>query len=186
MFKNTDQFSASTKASVDAQLTAMNDFANKAFQSVAELVELNISTAKASLEHASAAAHQLMAAKDPQEVIALTSSQAQPNAEKALAYGKHLASITAKAQADFTKAAEARLAETTRHVSTLIDDLSKSAPAGSEKAIEMLKATIVNANVGYEQLSKATKQATETMEEKISEAVKHFAPATEKPSRAKK
>lgn len=186
MFKNQDQFSTATKASIDSQLTAMNEFANKAFQSVAELVELNISTAKASLEHASAAAHQLMAAKDPQEIMSLTSSQAQPNAEKALAYGKHLASITAKAQADFTKAAEARLAETTRHVNTLIDDLSKSAPAGSEKAVEMLKATIVSATAGYEQMTKATKQATETMEEKINEAVKHFAPATEKPSRAKK
>lgn len=186
MFKNADQFSNATKATIDSQLTAMNDFATKAFQSVAELVELNISTAKASLEHASAAAHQFMDAKDPQEIIALTSSQAQPNAEKALAYGKHLASISAKAQADFTKAAEARMAETTRHVSTLIDDLSKSAPAGSEKAIEMLKETIVKASAGYEQLTKATKQATETMEEKINEAVKHFTPATEKPSRAKK
>lgn len=186
MFTNADQFSSATKNSIDSQLTAMNDFASKAFQNVAELVELNISTAKASLEHASAAAQQLLAAKDPQEVIAMTTSQAQPNAEKALAYGKHLASITAKAHAEFTKAAEARLAETTRHVSTLIDDLTKSAPAGTEKAVEMLKATIANANAGYEQMSKATKHATETMEEKINEAVKHFVPATEKPSRAKK
>ena len=186
MFKNADQFSSATKASIDSQLTAMNDFANKAFQSVAELVELNISTAKASLEHASAAAHQLMDAKDPQEVIALTSAQAQPNAEKALAYGKHLASISAKAQADFTKATEARLAETTAHARKLIDDLSKSAPAGSEKAIEMLNAVLASASTSYEQMSKATKQATESMEEKINEAVKHFVPATEKPSRAKK
>jgi phasin family protein len=183
---NADQFSTATKASIESQLSTMNEFANKAFQSVAELVELNISTAKASLEHASAAAHQLMAAKDPQEIMAMAQSQAQPNAEKALAYGKHLASITAKAQADFTKAAEIRMAETSRHVSTLIDDLTKSAPAGSEKAIEMLKATIAGAHTGYEQMTKATKQATEKMEEQINEAVKHFAPATEKPSRAKK
>ena len=186
MFKTPDQFSAATKASIDAQMAAMSEFANKAFHSVAELVELNISTAKASLEHSAAAAQQMMAIKDPQELMSLTSTQAQPNAEKALAYGRNLASIASKVQAEFTKAAEARLAETSRQVSTLIEDLSKSAPAGSENAIAMLKTTIANATAGYEQLSKASKQASETMEENISQAVKNFTPATEKPARAKK
>ena len=93
MFTTADQFSNATKASIDAQIAAMNDFANKTLHSMAELVELNIATAKASLEHSSAAAQQILSAKDAQEVFALTSSQAQPNAEKALAYGRHVASI---------------------------------------------------------------------------------------------
>lgn len=186
MFSTADQFSNATKATIDAQLAAMNELATKAFSSVAELVNLNVTAAKASLEHSSAAAQQILSAKDPQAFFSLASAQAQPSAEKALAYSRHLADIASKAQAEFTKAAELRLAETTRHVSALIDDLSKSAPAGSENAIAMLKGAIANANAGYEQLSKASKQASETMEDNLNQMVKQFVPSAEKPARAKK
>jgi len=167
-------------------MAAMNDFANRALHSMAELAELNIATAKASLEQTSAAAQQILSAKDPQEIIALTSSQAQPNAEKVLAYGRHVASIATRAQADFTKVTEARISETSRQVNKLIDDLSKAAPAGTENAISMLKASVANASAAYEQLVKVGKQAAETMEDSMTEAPKHFVPATEKPARSKK
>lgn len=186
MFSNADQLSNATKASIDAQLTAMSELANKALHSVAELVELNLSTVKDSLATTSAAAQQMLAAKDAQDVLNLSSQQAQPNAEKALAYGRHLASIATKAQAEFTKATEARIAETTKQVNKLIDDLSNAAPAGSENAIALLKASVANANATYEQMSKTSKHAIDTLEENFSEAAKHFVPATDKPGRAKK
>ena len=71
MFTNADQFSHATKASIDAHIAAINDFASKTLHSMAELVELNIATAKASLEHGSAAAQQILSAKDAQEVLRL-------------------------------------------------------------------------------------------------------------------
>lgn len=187
MFSTADQLSNATKASIDAQLAALNDIASKALHSVAELVELNLSTAKESLAHSAAAAQQILTAKDAQEVFTLTSAQAQPNAEKALAYARHLASIATKAQSELTKATEARVAETTKQVRKLIDDLSSAAPAGSENAVAMLKASLDNANLTYEQLVKASKHAIETLEGSVNEAAKHFVPAgADKPARAKK
>ena len=186
MFTTPEQLSKATKESFDAQLAAMNELATKALHSVAELVELNIATAKESLAHTQAAAQQMLSAKDAQDLVNLTSSQAQPGAEKALAYGRHLASIATKAQADFTKATEARIAETTKQVNKLIDDLSHAAPAGSENAIALLKASVANANASYEQISKASKHAIENLEENFTEAAKHFNAATDKPARAKK
>ena len=186
MFTTADQLSNATKASIDAQLAAMNDIANRALHSIAELAQLNISTAKTTLEHASSAAQQLLAAKDAQEVIQLTSSQAQPSAEKALAYGRHVANIATKAQADLTKATEARVAETSQQFTKLIDDLSKAAPAGSENAISLLKASVANANAAYEQLMKASKNAIDVVEEHINDTTRHFAQAAEKPARSKK
>ena len=78
MSSTADQFSNATKATFEAQMAAMNDFANRALHSMAELAELNIATAKASLEQTSAAAQQILSAKDPQEIIAMTSSHAEP------------------------------------------------------------------------------------------------------------
>lgn len=187
MFSAADQLSTATKASIDAQLAAMSELANKALHSVAELVELNIATAKESLAHTSTAAQQMLSAKDAQEFFSLTSAQAQPQAEKVLAYGRHLASIATKAQAEFTKATEARVAETTKQVTKLIDDLAKAAPAGSENAIAVLKASANTAATTYEQIVKASKHAIETMEDNVNEATKHFVPATaDKPARSKK
>ena len=181
MFTSATQLSNATKASIDSHLAALNEFAAKALTTVAEVAELNMATAKASLEHASAAAKQVLAAKDAQEVMQLTSAHAQPNAEKALAYGRQLASIATKTQAELAQATE-----TSRQVNKLIDELSKAAPAGSEKAIEMLKASVANSHSAYEQLTKATKHAIETIEENVAESTKHFASTTQKPARSKK
>jgi len=186
MFTTADQLANATKASIDAQLTAMNEIANKALHSVAELAELNLATTRATLEHASSAAQQLLSAKDAKEVIQLSSSQAQPGAEQALAYGRHLAGIASKAQAELTKTTETRVAETSLQVTKLLNDLSDAAPAGSEQAIALLKTSVANANAAYEQLLKASKNAISTVEESFNEAAKHFVPATEKPARSKK
>lgn len=186
MMSTADQLSNATKASLDAQLAAMSEIAAKALHSVGELTELNIATTKADLEHAFAAAQQILAAKDAQEVLQLSSSHAQPNAEKALAYSRHLARIASKAQAELAKAAEARVSETSRHVTQLIGELSKAAPPGSEKAISMLMGSVASANAACEQLIKASKNAIESLEENFNEATKHFASSTEKTTRSKK
>jgi phasin family protein len=184
MFTSATQLSNATKASIDSHLAALNEFAAKALTTVAEVAELNMATAKASLEHASAAAKQVLAAKDAQEVMQLTSAHAQPNAEKALAYARHMASIMAKAQTEFTSATETRIGQSTRQINQLIDEMSKSAPAGSENVITLLKASVANTNAAIEQMVKGSKQALATMESGFEEISSQMSAA--KPSRAKK
>ncbi|NUU03828.1 TIGR01841 family phasin [Herbaspirillum robiniae] len=189
MFSYQDQFSAATKSNLQAQLDLINNLTAKAFEGVEKIVELNLSATKASLEEAAAAAKQLAAAKDPQELLALAAAQAQPGADKATAYGRHLAGIVSTTQAEFTKAAEAQIADTSRKLSALIDEISKNAPPGSEQAVSLLKATLTNANAAYEQLSKNSKQAVETLEANLANATKQFTAAAEKATastRAKK
>ncbi|GAA4020703.1 phasin family protein [Actimicrobium antarcticum] len=186
MFSFQDQFSAATKANFEAQLALITTLTSKAFEGVEKLVELNLTAVKSSLEESTVNAKQLMAAKDPQEFLALSTSQAKPSAEKALAYSRHVASIATSAQAEFTRAAEAQIAETSRKVSALVDDVSKNAPAGSENVIAMMKSVISNANAGYEQLTKSTKQAVQTMEANVTSATEQFTQAADKATRAAK
>ena len=189
MFSYQDQFSAATKVNLQAHLDLINNLTAKAFEGVEKIVELNLSATKATLEEATAAAKQLAAAKDPQELLSLAAAQAQPGAEKATAYSRHLAGIVSSTQAEFTKAAEAQISETSRKLSALIDEISKNAPPGSEQAVSILKATLTNANAAYEQLSKNSKQAVETLEANLANATKQFTAAAEKTvasARAKK
>jgi phasin family protein len=187
MLNISEQFTSASKANFDAQLAILTTLTSKAFDGVEKLVELNINTAKSSLEDSAAVAKELLAAKDPQEFFSLTSAKAQPNAEKAVAYGRQFATIAAATQAEFTKAAEAQTAEASRKVIALVDDVAKNAPAGSENAIAILKSAIGNANAGLEQITKSTKQAVETLESTLNNAVSQFTQAAEKTtSRAKK
>lgn len=164
MFTIPEQFSAASKATFESQLALLTALTNKTFEGVEKVLDLNISAAKESLEESNAAAKQFFSVKDAQELASLIAAQTQPNAEKALAYGRSLASIASSVQAEFSKAAEAQIAETSRKVLELVDEVTKNAPAGTENAIALVKSTIGNVNAGYEQLSKTTKQAVETLE----------------------
>lgn len=179
-----EQLSAATKASMEAQFSLMNTIANKAFENIEKIIELNMSAAKASLEEANATTKQLLSAKDPQEFLTLASTQTQPNAEKIMAYARHLSNIASQAQAEITETTETQISETSQKVLSLIDELTKNAPAGSEHATAFIKSAINNTNATYEQLSKITKQASEALENNVNSTVGQFTKAASKTAKA--
>lgn len=174
MFAIPEQFSNATKANLESQFALMSSLTSKTFESMEKLVELNINTARATLSDSSSAARQLLAAKDPQEFFQLSAAQAQPNAEKALTYSRQLASIASGTGAEFSKAAEGQIVEANRKVIALVDEVSKNAPAGSETFVAAVKTAISNANAGYEQFSKTTKQAVEAIESNLNAAISQY------------
>jgi phasin family protein len=180
MFSIPEQFSTATKTSMEAQFAIFSTLTGKAFEGVEKLIDLNLNAAKSSMEEASTTAKQLLSAKDAQEFFSLSAAQAQPTAEKATAYGRQLAAIAADTQAEFTKTAETQIAETNKKVISLVEEVSKNAPAGSENAVAMLKSAIGNANASFEQFSKSSKQAVDTIETNLASAVSQFTQATEK------
>lgn len=188
MFSNTEQFSNATKALFESQLAVFNSLTSKTVESVEKVVALNMAAVKASTEEGFAMAQKITDAKNPQAVMDLSQSQVKFNAEKAAVYSRHFADIAAGLQAEFTKAAEKQLSDTKAKVESLIDDVTKHAPKGSENAVVMLKNAISTANAGLEQLTKVTKQAVETVEAQVVKATDEFAHAVEKtvPAKGKK
>jgi phasin family protein len=184
MFAIPEQFSNATKANLESHFALMSSLTAKTFEGLEKLVDLNINAAKATLEESSATARQLLAVKDAQEFFSLTAAQAQPSAEKALSYGRQLASIAAGTGAEFSKAAEAQIVEANRKVIALVDEVSKNAPAGSENVVAAVKTAISNANAGYEQFSKTAKQAVEAMESNFNSAVSQFSQTARKATEA--
>lgn len=182
MFSFQEQFSAATKTQFEAQIAMLTALTNKAFESVEKVIDLNMNVAKASMQESAANVQQLLSAKDPQEFFSLTTAQAQPNTEKAIAYGRHLAGIASTAQTEFTKAAEVQIADTNRKMIALVEEVTKNAPAGSENAVAFMKSAIGNANAGYEQMTKTTKQAVEAMEVNMNTAATQMTQAATKAS----
>ena len=180
MFTVPEQFTNATKASFDTQIAAMTTFAQKAFASVEKIVELNMTVTKQAFAESTAAAQELISAKGPQEFIAITTAKAKPSADKFVAYGRELASIASAAQADFSREAELQIADTRRKVASLVDEVSKNAPAGSESVVAMVKTAMGNANEGFDQFSKTAKQAKDAIEANVSSTVSKMSQAAEK------
>jgi phasin family protein len=180
MFSIPEQFSSAIKANFEAQLAMFNALTGKALEGATKVIELNVSAAKASVAESAVTSRQLLSAKNPQEFFALSAAQAQPNTEKALAYGRQLAAIASSTQAEFTAAAETQIAAVQRKVIGLVNEASKNAPAGSERAVAILKSAFDNANAGYEQLTKTARQAADALDANLTTVTKQFSQALEK------
>jgi len=180
MSTTAEQFSAAAKANFETSLALYTDLTTKTLAGIEKLIELNLSAGKASLQESAATTQKLFAAKDPQEFFSLSAALAQPNTEKAVAYGRHFASITSSTQAELTKVAEAQAAETRRKVVEFVDQATKNVPPGAEGAVAFFKSAIGSANASYEQLAKNTKQAVETIESNVNNAVDQLSQAAAK------
>jgi phasin family protein len=161
-----EQFAAAQKANLEA----LFGLTNKAFEGIEKLVELNLQVVKSTIAEGQETAQRALSVKDPQEMLALQASTAQPMAEKVLSYGRHVYEIASATQAEFARVAEAQFEEQNRKVQTLVDNISKNAPAGSETAVAVMKSAISAANTTYETVHKATKQAVEIAESNFNAA----------------
>ncbi|MBP1204852.1 phasin family protein [Duganella sp. 1411] len=170
MFTNPEQFANATKALFEFQLETFNALTNKAVQGVEQVVALNMATAKSQLEDGLAAGKEISQAADPKAAMSLAAAKLQPGVAGANAYNQQLGVIIAEIREEFTRAADAHVAEAKSNLSALIYDVTKNVRPGSENAVQIVKTAIDNAFSGYEQVTKATKQAVQAVEAQIAKA----------------
>jgi phasin family protein len=161
-----EQFAAAQKANLET----LYGLTTKAFEGVEKLVELNLQVVKSTLAESQENAQRALSVKDAQELLALQASLAQPIAEKALSYGRHVYEIVSSTQGEFARVAEAQYEEQNRKVQALVENVAKNAPAGSETAVAVMKSAITAANTTYETVHKAAKQAVEIAESNFNAA----------------
>jgi len=157
-------------AAYQQNLETLFALSQTAFSGIEKMVALNLNVAKANLADSVNKTREVLAVKDPQELLAWNASQLQPAAEKAVAYSRLMYDIATSTQAEFTKVAESQLADANAKFVALIDTAAKNAPAGSETAVAMMKSAVAAANSAYDSLSKATKQAVEIAEANVTAA----------------
>jgi phasin family protein len=160
MYATPEQFSASSKAGVEALV----GLANAHFAALERLSALNFSASKSAFEDCINYARALAGAKDAQEFANLSTTATQPTLEKALAYSRNVYELSTQAQSEFTKALEAQAAEFNKSMAVLLEKVSKNAPAGSDVAIAAVRSALAAANTAYDNFSKVAKQASDVVE----------------------
>ena len=147
-----------------ANMETLFGLTHKAFESVEKLVDLNLQATKAALAETASNTQAAMSVKDAQELIALQASLMQPLAEKTAAYSRELYDIASGAGAEFGQMAEAKAADAHKAFLSVVDNVAKNAPAGSESAVAAMKNAVAAATTAMENVQKAVKQAQDLAE----------------------
>ncbi|MFM0337106.1 phasin family protein [Paraburkholderia fungorum] len=134
--------------------------AQQTFQCFEGLVRLNLQTVKATLAESEQAWQAAVSGKTPVELFVHQANAAQPVAENALSYHRHVLEIANSAQAGILKVIEARYTQSNARLQTAVDNFARHAPAGSEAAVTVLKSAVASAGAAYDAMRKATAQAT--------------------------
>ena len=184
MFTNPEQFASATKTLFELQMMTFNALTSKAVDGVEQVVALNMATAKNSVAGSMAAGKEMSQAKDAKAAMAVAAEHAKPNVEGVVEYGSQLKVIIDEIQTEFTRAADAHIAEAKSTWSALIYDVTKNVKPGSENAVQIIKAAIDNAFQGYEQVTQATRQAVQVVEEQIAKATEQVAPNEKRAKKA--
>jgi phasin family protein len=122
-----EQFSEAHRLQLDTQFNLISTFAGKAFESVEKIIALNMDASRASMEKSSALMRQMMAVKDPRDLIALT-NQTQSQFDSALAYGRQLLGIATDV-ATTPAAAAAFMPASVAPSAALLAKVPRAAPA---------------------------------------------------------
>ncbi len=176
MYLTSEQIQATNKANMETLLA----IANAQFAAFEKLANINASAVKSAFEDSIANTRALLGAKDVQEFVTLQNAFAQPAIEKAIAYSKSVYEVATEANSEFSKVTERRVAEWNENFVTLLDQVSKNAPAGSDVAVAAVKSMLAAGNAAYNNLTKVVKQTTEIAEANVaaaSETVKGLAKA---------
>jgi phasin family protein len=166
-----NQLSRATQAQIASQLETNSMLADKAMDSMQQIIELNLSLAKATLGQTNFATRQILSVNDVRQFALLVNAQMQPNARRALDYGYYLTTIAAGTQADIIKIVGGVIADTNRKLIELAEDFCRSAPlgVGAKTAIAYLKTLIDSAAISCDELARGKQGRMLTLSNRLEE-----------------
>ncbi|HQU50903.1 MAG TPA: phasin family protein [Casimicrobiaceae bacterium] len=154
MVNATEQFAEFNKVNV-ANATKL---AALSIENAEKLFNLNLNAAKAALAQGVEGAQAAASVTDVQQLFAIRAKYAESGVQSALSYSRNLYDLASEAQAEYASIAEESWASYTKGVAAIVDKASKSAPAGSDVAVNALKSTFAASTAAFDQFQKATKQ----------------------------
>lgn len=142
-------------------LESLVGLTSTAFSGVEKLVELNLQAVRSQVAGRADGVRQVLAARDPQALLAAQKDLLAPVAQEALDYGRRVYEIASQTQSELTSAASAQFAANAKQVEALVESLAKNAPVGGETAVAAFRSAFQAANNAAASVQKAAEQAGE-------------------------
>ena len=174
MYNATEQLVELNKANV-AQASKL---AAITLENAEKLMKLNLLAAKSVLAQGIENAQAAASVKDVQELFTLRARFAETGVQNALAYSRTLYELASEAQAELSAVSEETWASYSKGVASWVDSAAKSAPAGSDVAVNAFKSTFAATTAAFDQFQKATKQVVNLADASVRAAAASAVKAT--------
>lgn len=180
MYQTPEQLIALNKANVETALR----FAGIALEGTQRIVDLQLRAAQSALADGIQNARTLSTVRDLEQLATLKDTLVQPSLEKATAYAKQVYDVAAETQSQFGRVVEEQTAEVQKNLIAVLDQMVKSAPAGSEVGIAAVKSTLAAVNSGIDNFTKVAKQFGEATQSNIEAVANQSIEAARKTKKA--
>lgn len=166
MYTVPDQFNST------AGIETLASLASATFAGMERLAALNLNAARTLMEQGADTSRALLAARDAQALLSLQGKLAKTDAEKAADYSRKVYEIANQTREALSKVVESQVSELNTNLGKQLDQAVKTAPAGSDLALNSLRSALAAANSAYDSMSKAARQAGELAEANLAVATK--------------
>lgn len=155
----TQDMAAWNQAAVEAAMT----YARTSLATAEQLLKLNLEAARAALEQNSRATRDLLAADDPEKLMALRGKLAHTSVQQAASYASSVYEVVAGTQAQLAQMFEQSVARVSQDIAESADRLGRAAP-GSELSVAAIKSTLSATAAIMDSLNQATRQFAQLSE----------------------
>ena len=180
MYQTPEQLVALNKQNMETALR----FASVALEGTQRIVDLQLQAAKTAVADGIQNARAFSAVRDVEQLATLKDTLVQPSLEKATAYAKQVYDVAAETQSEFSRLVEEQFAEVQKHMVAALDQIVKTAPAGSEVGIAAVKSTLAAVNSGFDNFTKVAKQLGEATQSNIETVANQSIEAAKKAKKA--
>ena len=164
MTKPTEQFA---KLQAD-QAQKLGTAATRTLEGFQKLAELNLQTARASMEASGEQIRELLASRDIKTLTELVTSYSKPQPDAFKAYAQAVYAIARETGSDLAEIIEEQVAESQRQLYSTVEEFAAKAPAGSEGALAFTRQVLAASSTAYDQLNKAARQFTQMADSAVS------------------
>lgn len=168
MYTVPEQFNSTNKAGIET----LASLASVTFAGMERLAALNLNTARTLLEQGADTSRAVLAARDAQALLSLQDKLAKTDAEQAADYSRRVYEIANQTREALSNVVESQVSELNANLGMKLDQAVKTAPAGSDLAINALRSALSAANSAYDSINKAARQAGELAEANLAVAAK--------------
>jgi phasin family protein len=141
-----------------ANVEALHSLAFASIKATERMMSLNLDLARNTLRLGAECARPAPSA-DWRQVLTQQSGGLQKGAQEAVSYLRNVYDVSAEAQAAVNEVLSSRVDDLSESVGSLLDTLSRSAPPGSEKAMETIKSAFAGTCSAYARMVRTAPQS---------------------------
>lgn len=167
-----EQFSELQRKNMEAAMR----MAQLSIENSQRIMSLQAELAKDMFQSGVESAKAQTATTDPQAIIQLRTQYAQETTRRMVAAAQHIAEIGNSARIEFARLVTEQLASGSQDMTESMQALVKTLPGQSPNIMDSFQQAIAAANAAFEQISRASTQAMNT----IGEPIKKAAPAAKR------